>query len=99
MNVKPFSKRWTGAFLGFALGAVDTLFLRAIGVELPLWVGAYFTLSFVGLGFLLGLALELRAAERAAARAIAEQSRRLAETQARVLHLDKLACLGQVAGT
>jgi signal transduction histidine kinase len=96
---KPAITRWTGAALGFAMGAADTLILRAIGARFELWVGAYFTASFIALGFLLGLLIEARARERTAARRLGEQSGLLAAAELRLAHADKLASLGQLAGT
>jgi signal transduction histidine kinase len=89
---KPLFTRWTGAVLGFVMGAGDTLMLRYIDPEFRLWVGAYFTASFIALGYFLGLTLETRVRERLAAR-------RLADAELRVAHADKLASLGQLAGT
>ncbi len=94
---RPLITRWTGAVLGFTLGATDTLVLVAFGARFELWIGAYFGVSFVTLGFLLGLVLESRYAERVSALKLAEQSRELAEAEVRVLHADKLASLGQLA--
>jgi signal transduction histidine kinase len=91
--------RWTGAVLGLVIGAVDTLVLRALGTTFELWVGAYFTVSFIALGYLIGLVVEARVRERAVAARAAEQAQRLAETELRVAHADKLAALGQLAGT
>ena len=91
--------RWTGAVLGLVLGVVDTLSLRALGTRIDLWVGAYFTLTFIALGFLIGLVIETRVRERVAAARSAEQARRLAEAELRLAHADKLAALGQLAGT
>jgi signal transduction histidine kinase len=97
--MQPLFTRWSGAVLGFVVGAADTLILRSIEPGFQLWVGAYFTASFVALGFFLGLTLEIRVRERAAADRIAEQTRRLADAELRVAHADKLASLGQLAGT
>jgi two-component system, NtrC family, sensor histidine kinase HydH len=91
--------RWIGAVLGLVMGSADTVLLRALGAQFELWVGAYFTVSFIALGFLIGLVVEARARERAAAIRAAEQARRLAEIELRVAHSNKLAALGQLAGT
>jgi two-component system, NtrC family, sensor histidine kinase HydH len=99
MKLHTFITRWTGAALGLAMGSADTVVLRALGAAFELWVAAYFTLSFVVLGFLVGLVLETQRRERAAAARVAEHGRRLAEAQQRVAHADKLASLGQLAGT
>lgn len=96
---KPLVTRFGGAVIGFVMGAADTLLLRSIDPHFQLWVGAYFTASFIALGFFFGLTLETRARERIAAARITEQARRLADAELRVAHSDKLASLGQLAGT
>ena len=92
-----------GAFL---LGVIDITLARAIGFDfrlgdrdVTLWVGLFLELSFAGFGYLLGLLVESRRAERLAAQRIQEQLEEIASTRARLAQHEKLASLGQLAST
>ena len=93
----------TGAALGAALGAVDTAFLVWLGVEMRVgaqsvtpWVGAFFTCSFVTLGYAVGRLLEARRRLKRSAEVIAAQLAALEESQARLIQSEKMASLGRL---
>ena len=97
----------SGAALGLLLGVSDTVLLRLLGVrfylgearsEVSLAIGAFFTCSFVALGYLWGQAQSARRAERAQAALVERQLFELGEQQARLAEQEKLASLGQLAG-
>jgi two-component system sensor histidine kinase HydH len=93
-----------GLFGGIALGAIDTLMSRALGIDYQvngrdawLLVAGFFGTSFALLGYLLGVVLEARARDRAQAERIRVQEEELAATRARLAQSEKLAALGQLA--
>jgi len=97
--------RLFGLLGGIALGVVDTLLSRQLGIEYQingrdasLLVGAFFGTSFALLGYLLGTVLEGRARDREQAERIRAQGEELAATRARLAQSEKLAALGQLAG-
>lgn len=90
---------------GVALGAIDTLMSRALGIDYQvngrdawLLVAGFFGTSFALLGYLLGVVLEGRARDRVQAERIRSQEEALAATRARLAQSEKLAALGQLAG-
>jgi len=100
------TRRWDvwGGIAGLALGALDTAFLLASGVEMSvggrsatLAVGATFGSSFGLLGFLIGRLVRARARARADADTIARQLVELEATHAAWLQNEKLASLGRLA--
>ncbi|MEO1271372.1 MAG: ATP-binding protein, partial [Myxococcota bacterium] len=98
--------RWwglAGAGAGALLGLVDTLFLMGLGVEMTvegvgvtLWVGLFFTASFVGFGYTVGQLLETRRHLQRSAVVIADQLDALEASQARLIQSEKMASLGRL---
>ena len=100
------TRRWDvyGGLAGLALGALDTAFLLASGVEMTvggrsatLAVGATFGSSFGVLGFLIGRLVRARARIRADADTIERQLAELEATHAAWFESEKLASLGRLA--
>lgn len=86
-----------GALLGFGLGGVDYLLLRALGVTMRLGshdatlaICLVFALSFAGLGWAISRLLAAQVALRASALQVADSQRR-------ALHSEKLAEIGALA--
>jgi signal transduction histidine kinase len=97
-------RRWQFAAAALAVGIAYTGVIAAIGVEVRLGgrdvslpVGIATELSFALFGFLLGRSAEARNAERRAAAAEHAGLERLAALQARLLHAEKLAAVGQLS--
>jgi signal transduction histidine kinase len=87
----PSTRRaWLGALLGLAAGLFDYAVLRLFGFDVSPFVAAFFAVSFVGLGAVIGLLLEARDRLKASAAALAESHRRAA-------HSEKLAAVGRLA--
>ncbi len=100
------TRRWdvVGGLAGLALGALDTAFLLASGVEMTvggrsatLAVIVTFASSSGLLGFLIGRLVRARAQARADADTIARQLAELEATHAARLQNEKLASLGRLA--
>jgi signal transduction histidine kinase len=100
------TRRWDvyGGLAGLVLGAVDTAFLLASGVEMTiggrsatLAVAATFGSSSALLGFLIGRLFQARARARADADTISRQLAELEATHAAWLQNEKLASLGRLA--
>ncbi len=96
--------RFWGLAGGIALALVDTLTIRALGIDFQvngrdaaLLVVAFFGSSFAILGYLLGAVLEGRARDREQAARIRAQDEVLAATRSRLAQSEKLAALGQLA--
>ena len=86
--------------------ASDTVLLRSLGVsfamngrDVSLFVPAFYGSSFALLGWLFGRLAEARRAERAAAQVMSEQTEWIVRARARLAESEKLAALGQLAGT
>lgn len=97
--------RWLYASISFLLGVVYTATAVLLGLEFRLgetdvtwWVGGTIEITFAVFGHLLGLMVESRRGERAAAERSRRQMEELAALQGRLAQLEKLASLGQLAG-
>ncbi len=100
------SRRWDlwGAAAGAALGLVDLLTFRSLGVEMT-WAGqdvstlvvGVFALTFAALGFALGRLHHARQRERRDADLIARQLRALASSQQQAAQAEKMAAIGRLA--
>ena len=97
-------RRWQFTAAAFAVGVLYTGVIAAAGVEVrlggrdvSLLVGLATELSFALFGFLLGRSAEARSAERRTVVAERAAWERLAALQARLLHAEKLACVGQLS--
>ena len=97
--------RWLYASVSFLLGVAYTAAAVLLGLEfrlgetdVTLWVGGTIEVSFAIFGHLLGLMVESRRGERAAADRSRRQMEELAVLQGRLAQLEKLASLGQLAG-
>ena len=100
------SYRWIGLAIGIALGAIDTIGALAMGItfsisdsDATLGVWVYLSLSFGGLGYLIGWLVESRRRERRATARVREQMDDLQRLQMRLSEREKLAVLGQLAAT
>ncbi len=100
----PNAWRWWGAVLGLATGLFDAKVMELLGVhfalngvDVMLWVGAYFGISFAVLGYLLGVVAAARRRDRQAAEVIQRQMVDLQHARVRLAHSEKLATLGQLA--
>ncbi len=98
-------RRWQYAAASFFLGVIYTTAAMLLGFEFRLadrdvtiLVGGLVEVSFAVFGFLLGVTVEARSRERAAAERIQRQLEELAAAQARLAQQEKLASLGQLAG-
>jgi two-component system sensor histidine kinase HydH len=96
--------RWWGALGGLLTGFFDALTMEAFGVSFQAngldmtWpVGAYFGLTFAFLGFLLGYTIEARRRERQSASLLQAQMEATNAARARLVQIEKLASLGQLA--
>ncbi len=99
-------RRWQLALVGFVLGVFETAVALLAGLEIrlgdrdaTLWVGGFVELSFAVWGYLLGSTLEIRERERLASSRLRSQAERLTQIRARLAESEKLAVLGQLAGT
>lgn len=97
-------ERFIGAGWGLLAGFADmvvTLMLgvrfEAGGTDVTLPGLTLYTVSFVGIGYLIGMVLEGRRKERRQARVIQEQLETMDATRARLAQSEKLAALGQLA--
>lgn len=95
---------WWGAGLGLATGLFDAWLMDSLGIDFRshgrnmLWmVGAYFGLSFAGLGYLLGVVAAGRRRDHASAQIIQQQLNDLQQLRGRLAQGEKLAALGQLA--
>jgi len=98
--------RWWGLLLGLISGIADIGGMSLLGVtfaindaDVRMVVALYFSLSFAGLGFLIGYLVESRRRERRTATLLQVQTEAIATWRARVAQSDKLAALGQLAAT
>ncbi len=98
--------RWWLAGAAFALGVAYTGLALLLGIEvrfgerdLTLVAGCLVEISFAVFGFLLGLTREARRRERWAASRARARLEELAEAQLALARVEKLAALGQMAGT
>lgn len=96
--------RWIGLVAGFLLAALDTVAARSAGItfqmsgrDVTAVVWLYLTLSFGGLGFLVGYLLEVRRRERLALAALGRRTATLEGLRLRLAQSEKLAALGQLA--
>lgn len=96
--------RWRYAAAAFLLGVVESTVAVALGfrarlgdLDVTLATGALIELSFAVFGFLLGVTVEARRRERAAAAEVEAQLRALGRAQARLAQSEKLAALGELA--
>lgn len=105
---QPFWKRerWIYAGAAFLIGVIETAAAMALGVEftlgehdVSLLVGGYIEVSFAAFGFLVGLLTEMRRAERFSAESARQTAAQLEAIRARLAQTEKLASLGQLAGT
>ncbi len=105
---RPFYRRerWIYAFAAFLVGVFDTTVASLLGVEFTLGgrdvsmlVGIYVELSFAAFGYLIGLLVEMRRAEKLTAQASADAAAELEAMRSRLAQTEKLASLGQLAGT
>ena len=99
-------ERWRLALLCFGVGVVyaaTAMFfgfeMRLAGWDVTLVAAGFLELSFGVLGYGLGLTRELRRAEVSASTKVADGLERLAAMQGRLAQAEKLASLGQLAGT
>ncbi len=97
--------RWLYAMASFALGVVYTGLALILGFEFRLGdrdvtilVGTLVEFSFAAFGFVIGLSVEARRRERAAAEQIQKQLEDLAAVRVKLAQKEKLASLGQLAG-
>ena len=98
--------RWRLALAGLLVAVAGMTTLSLAGVEfrrgdrdLTVAVALAIEIAFGIWGFLLGRSYEARAAERRAARDARERAEELATLQTRVASLERLASLGQLAGS
>ena len=98
-------QRWQYAAASFALGVVYTGLATVFGFEfrlaerdVTLWVGGLVEVSFAAFGFVLGVSVESRRREHAAAQQIRRQLEDLAAVRIKLAQQEKLASLGQLAG-
>jgi signal transduction histidine kinase len=98
--------RWWLALAAFLSAVAGVTALSLFGVELrrgdrdlTIVLALGIEIAFAVWGFLLGRSYEARAAERRAAGAAGERAEELAMLQARVARIEKLASLGQLAGS
>ena len=98
-------QRWKYAAASFLLGVLYTSVALLLGFELrlgdrevTLLGGGLIEVSFAAFGYLLGLTVEARRREQAAAEQIQQQLEELAAIQAKLAQQEKLASLGQLAG-
>jgi two-component system sensor histidine kinase HydH len=105
---RPFWKRerWLYAGIAFLIGVFDTLVASLLGVEFTLGgrdvamlVGIYIELSFAAFGFLIGLLVEIRRTEKLSTQVASETAAELETIRSRLAQTEKLASLGQLAGT
>ncbi|MEM8962831.1 MAG: ATP-binding protein [Acidobacteriota bacterium] len=99
-------ERWRYAAAGFLLGAVESLVAMLLGLEIrlgerdvSLFVFTFVELSFAAFGYLIGALIEARRGEHVAARQAHRRLETLSDLRARLAHSEKLASLGQLAGT
>ncbi len=97
--------RWLYAMASFALGVVYTGLALLFGFEFRLGdrdvtilVGTLVEFSFAVFGFVIGLSVEARRRERAAAEQIQKQLEDLTAVRVKLAQKEKLASLGQLAG-
>jgi two-component system sensor histidine kinase HydH len=96
--------RWWGAIAGLLTGFFDAWTMESFGVSFQAngvdvtWpVGGYFGITFAVLGFLLGYTIEARRRERQSAALLQAQSEATIAARARLVQIEKLASLGQLA--
>jgi two-component system sensor histidine kinase HydH len=99
-------RRWRYAVAAFGLGILYTGLLAALGIEVraggrdvALPVAGATELAFAAFGFLLGRGAEVRAAERRLSEEHERSLDRLAALQSRLARSERLAVLGQLAGS
>lgn len=97
-------ERFVGAGWGLLAGFADMVVTMMLGVrfeaggtDVTLPGLTLYTLSFVGIGYLIGLVLEGRRKERRQAQIIQQQLEAMDATRARLAQSEKLAALGQLA--
>ena len=95
---------WIGAAVGAATGLGDGVLMLWLGAEMTLGrtdvtlaVIAFFAITYVGLGILIGRLFQARARARADADVIERQLRDLERTQRALVQQEKLAAIGRVA--
>jgi two-component system sensor histidine kinase HydH len=95
---------WIGAAAGAATGLGDGVLMLWLGAEMTLGrtdvtlaVIAFFAITYVGLGYLIGRLLQARTRARADADVIERQLRDLERTQRALVQQEKLAAIGRVA--
>ncbi len=95
---------WIGAAAGAATGLGDGVLMLWLGAEMTLGrtdvtlaVIAFFAITYVGLGTLIGRLLQARTRARADADVIERQLRDLERTQRALVQQEKLAAIGRVA--
>lgn len=88
---------WSGLALGLAVGGLDYVLFRVLGIEMhlagrpaTLGVGLFFAASYAALGFVGGRLVEAR-------RTIARQLEALEASQRQALENEKLAAIGRLA--
>lgn len=98
--------RWLLALGGLLVSVLDIAVAIGLGADLSInghdirvFVWLYLAVSFVAVGFLVGVLIEQRRRARIAERAIAEQMDRLSVLQTRLARAEKLSTLGQLAAT
>ncbi len=95
---------WIGAAAGAATGLGDGVLMLWLGAEMTLGrtdvtlaVIAFFAITYVGLGTLIGRLFQARTRARADADVIERQLRDLERTQRALVQQEKLAAIGRVA--
>lgn len=98
-------ERWQYAAASFVLGVIYTGLAMLFGFEFQLaerdvtfWVGGLVEFSFAAFGYVLGVSVESRRREQAAAEQIQRQLEDLAAARAKLAQQEKLASLGELAG-